>query len=205
MRFTAGDIADQLGGKVRETAHAPHRLSGRRPRPGGRPYLRRNRTFLNAPNKAQPARIVDKDFTSERKVLIRSKRSSGLCQSGAAFYPEPGPPTGIHSSAIISEKPSPSEACIGAHVIIADGAKIGARTVCTETITWMKTARSARTARSSIMSPCIHAPRWATACGSTPVRSSDRTVRLRPGRRAPPQGPQIGNVEMRTTPRSARM
>ena len=90
-----------------------------------------NRTFFErAEQSAASAIIVDKDFTSERKVLIQVRASSGLCQSGAAFLPEPGPPTGIHSSAIISDKAEVHpEACIGAHVIIADGAKIGARTV----------------------------------------------------------------------------
>ena len=133
MRFTAGDIADQLGGKVLGDRTMP--LTGfqaaDRARAGDLTFAENRTFFERAEQSAASAIIVDKNFTSERKVLIRVPSARlAFAKVVPLFYPEPGPPTGIHSSAIISEKAEVHpEACIGAHVIIADGAKIGARTV----------------------------------------------------------------------------
>ena len=52
-----------------------------------------------------------------------------LCQSGAAFTPSPDRPPAFILRHISDKAEVHPEACIGAHVIIADGAKIGARTV----------------------------------------------------------------------------
>lgn len=91
-----------------------------------------NRTFFErAERSAASAIIVDKSFTSERKVLILVPSARlAFAKVVPLFYPEPGPPTGIHPSAIISDKAHVHpEACIGAHVIICDNVRIGARSV----------------------------------------------------------------------------
>ena len=133
MLFTAGDIAAKLGGKVLGDHTMP--LTGfqaaDRARAGDLTFAENRTFFERAEQSAASAIIIDKTFTSERKVLIRVPSARiAFAKVVPLFYPEPGPPTGIHSSAIISEKAEVHpEACIGAHVIIGDGAKIGARTV----------------------------------------------------------------------------
>jgi len=133
MLFTAGDIADHLGGKVIGDRTMP--LTGfqaaDRARAGDLTFAENRTFFERAEQSAASAIIVDKSFTSERKVLIRvSSARLAFAKVVPLFYPEPGPPTGIHPSAIISENTEVHpEACIGAHVIIGDGAKIGARSV----------------------------------------------------------------------------
>ena len=133
MLFTAGDIAERLGGTVLGDRTMPLTGFQAADRAGvGDLTFAENRTFFErAERSAASAIIVDKSFTSERKVLIRvfSARLA-FAKVVPLFYPEPGPPTGIHPSAIISDKAEVHpEACIGAHVIIGEGTTIGARTV----------------------------------------------------------------------------
>ena len=74
MRFTAGDIADQLGGKVLGDRTMP--LTGfqaaDRARAGDLTFAENRTFFERAEQSAASAIIVDKNFTSERKVLILS-------------------------------------------------------------------------------------------------------------------------------------
>ncbi|MDE2681148.1 MAG: UDP-3-O-(3-hydroxymyristoyl)glucosamine N-acyltransferase [Verrucomicrobiota bacterium] len=133
MLFTAGDIAVKLGGKVLGDHTMP--LTGfqaaDRARAGDLTFAENRTFFERAEQSAASAIIIDKTFTSERKVLIQVPSARiAFAKVVPLFYPEPGPPTGIHPSAIISEKAEVHpEACVGAHVIIGDGAKIGARTI----------------------------------------------------------------------------
>ena len=133
MLFTAGDIAERLGGTVLGDRTMPLTGFQAADRAGvGDLTFAENRTFFErAEQSAASAIIIDKSFTSERKVLIRvSSARLAFAKVVPLFYPEPGPPTGIHSSAIISDKADVHpEACIGAHVIIGDRVKIGARSV----------------------------------------------------------------------------
>ena len=133
MLFTAGDIADHLGGKVIGDRTMP--LTGfqaaDRARSGDLTFAENRTFFERAEQSAASAIIVDKTFNSERKVLIKvASARLAFAKVVPLFYPEPGPPTGIHPSATISDNAEVHpEACIGAHVIVTDGAKIGARTV----------------------------------------------------------------------------
>ena len=133
MLFTAGDIAERLGGTVLGDRTMP--LTGfqaaDRARAGDLTFAENQTFFERAEQSSASAIIVDKSFVSERKVLIRvSSARLAFAKVVPLFYPEPGPPTGIHPSAIISDKAEVHpEACIGAHVIIGEGTTIGARTV----------------------------------------------------------------------------
>ena len=133
MLFTAGDIAERLGGTVLGDRTMPLTGFQAADRAGvGDLTFAENRTFFErAERSAASAIIIDKSFTSERKVLIRvSSARLAFAKVVPLFYPEPGPPTGIHHSAIISDKAKVHpKACIGAHVIIGEGTTIGARTV----------------------------------------------------------------------------
>ena len=133
MLFTAGDIAERLGGTVLGDRTMP--LTGfqaaDRARAGDLTFAENRTFFERAEQSSASAIIVDKSFVSERKVLIRvSSARLAFAKVVPLFYPEPGPPAGIHPSAIISDKAEVHpEACIGAHVIIGEGTTIGARTV----------------------------------------------------------------------------
>ena len=133
MLFTAGDIADHLGGKVLGDRTMP--LTGfqaaDRAKSGDLTFAENRTFFERAEQSAASAIIVDKNFNSERKVLIHVPSARlAFAKVVPLFYPEPGPPTGVHPSATISDKAIVHpKACVGAHVIISDGAKIGARTV----------------------------------------------------------------------------
>jgi len=133
MRFTAGDIAAHLGGKVIGDRTMP--LTGfqaaDRARDGDLTFAENRTFFERAEQSAASAIIVDKNFNSERKVLIRvDSARTAFAKVVPLFYPEPQPPQGVHPSAIISDKAEVHpEACIGAHVIICDDVKIGARSV----------------------------------------------------------------------------
>ena len=133
MLFTAGDIAERLGGTVLGDRTMPLTGFQAADRAGvGDLTFAENRTFFErAEQSSASASIIDKSFTSERKVLIRvSSARLAFAKVVPLFYPEPGPPTGIHHSAIISDKAKVHpKACIGAHVIIGEGTTIGARTV----------------------------------------------------------------------------
>ena len=133
MLFTAGDIAERLGGTVLGDRTMP--LTGfqaaDRARAGDLTFAENRTFFERAEQSSASAIIIDKSFISERKVLIRvSSARLAFAKVVPLFYPEPGPPTGVHPSAIISDKAEVHpEACIGAHVIIGEGTTIGARTV----------------------------------------------------------------------------
>ena len=108
MRFTAGDIADQLGGKVQGDRTMP--LTGfqaaDRARAGDLTFAENRTFFERAEQSAASAIIVDKDFTSERKVLIRVPSARlAFAKVVPLFYPEPGPPTGC----LLYTSPSPRD------------------------------------------------------------------------------------------------
>ena len=117
MLFTAGDIAERLGGTVLGDRTMPLTGFQAADRAGvGDLTFAENRTFFErAERSAASAIIVDKSFVSERKVLILvSSARLAFAKVVPLFYPAPGPPTGIHPSAIISDKAEVHpEACIG--------------------------------------------------------------------------------------------
>ncbi len=133
MRYTAGDIADHLGGKVLGDRTMP--LTGfqaaDRARAGDLTFAENRTFFERAEHSAASAIIIDQNFTSERKVLVKvTSARTAFAKVVPLFYPEPKPPTGVHPTAVISPKAEVhEEACIGAHVIICDNVRIGARSV----------------------------------------------------------------------------
>ena len=95
MRFTAGDIAAHLGGKVIGDRTMP--LTGfqaaDRARAGDLTFAENRTFFERAEQSAASAIIVDKTFTSERKVLIRvDSARTAFAKVVPLFYPEPQPP-----------------------------------------------------------------------------------------------------------------
>ncbi|MDC0050658.1 hypothetical protein OAJ79_03410 [Verrucomicrobia bacterium] len=95
MLFTAGDIAAKLGGKVLGDHTMP--LTGfqaaDRARAGDLTFAENRTFFERAEQSAASAIIIDKTFTSERKVLIRVPSARiAFAKVVPLFYPEPGPP-----------------------------------------------------------------------------------------------------------------
>ena len=86
MRFTAGDIAAHLGGKVIGDRTMP--LTGfqaaDRARAGDLTFAENRTFFERAEQSAASAIIVDKTFTSERKVLIRVDSARTACAADVA-------------------------------------------------------------------------------------------------------------------------
>ena len=94
MLFTAGDIAAKLGGKVLGDRTMP--LTGfqaaDRARAGDLTFAENRTFFERAEQSAASAIIIDKTFTSERKVLIKVHSARlAFAKVVPLFYPEPGP------------------------------------------------------------------------------------------------------------------
>ena len=107
MLFTAGDIAERLGGTVLGDRTMP--LTGfqaaDRARAGDLTFAENRTFFERAEQSAASAIIVDSDFISERKVLIKvDSARTAFAKVVPLFYPEPQPPQGVHPTAVISPK-----------------------------------------------------------------------------------------------------
>jgi UDP-3-O-[3-hydroxymyristoyl] glucosamine N-acyltransferase len=133
MPFTAADIARHLDGKVEGDATVP--LNGLAPadsaKPGDLTFAENEIYFACAEASAAAAILVDGEFTSSKKVLIRVPNARvAFAKALPLFFPlQPFAP-GIHSSAVIdaSAQIDPT-AHIGPLCIVADNVRIGARSV----------------------------------------------------------------------------
>ena len=108
MRFTAGDIADQLGGKVLGDRTMP--LTGfqaaDRARAGDLTFAENRTFFERAEQSAASAIIVDKNFTSERKVLIRVPSARlAFAKVVPLFTPSPDHPPASILRPVLLRKP----------------------------------------------------------------------------------------------------
>lgn len=133
MRYTAGEIADLLHGVVYGDRTLP--LTGftaaDRARSGDLTFAENKTFFERAEQGAASAILIDKDYTSQRKVLIKVQDARiAFAKVVPLFFPEPKPAKGIHPTAVISPKAKVHPtACIGAHCIICDDVSIGARSI----------------------------------------------------------------------------
>ncbi len=133
MHFTAAEIARELQGEVRGdgstvlTGFAP----ADRARIGDLTFAENETFFLRAEASAASAILVAGEFTSQRKALIRVPNARvAFARVLPLFFPEPLFAAGIHPTAIVapSAKVDPT-AHLGPYCVVADHAKIGARTV----------------------------------------------------------------------------
>jgi UDP-3-O-[3-hydroxymyristoyl] glucosamine N-acyltransferase len=133
MPLTAAEIARQLGGQV--VGDASTVLTGFAPadcaKPGDLTFAENSDYFARAEQSAAAAILVDGQFTSANKVLIRVPNARiAFARVLPLFFPEPAFAPGIHATAIVaaSAKLDPT-AHVGPCCVVGDGVRIGARSV----------------------------------------------------------------------------
>jgi UDP-3-O-[3-hydroxymyristoyl] glucosamine N-acyltransferase len=131
--FTAAEIAEKVHGQV--IGDPSTQLTGFAPagnaRPGDLTFAENETYFARADQSAAAAILVDQDFASQHKVIIRVASARVACAKILPLYfPEPDYPSGIHPSAVIAPSAviDPT-AHIGPHCTVDEHARIGARTV----------------------------------------------------------------------------
>lgn len=133
MPFTAAEIAERLEGQV--VGDASTCLSGFAPagnaKPGDLTFAENEAYFARAEQSPAAAILVDQEFASPQKVLIRVGNARvAFAKVLPLFFPEPAFKCGIHPSTVIanSAQIDPS-AHIGPFCVIGENVRIGARTV----------------------------------------------------------------------------
>jgi UDP-3-O-[3-hydroxymyristoyl] glucosamine N-acyltransferase len=131
--FTAAELAQQLEGEV--IGEPSEKITGFAPalaaRPGDLTFAENEKYFGAAEQSAASAILIDGDFQSAKKVLIRVKNARiAFAKVLPLFFPEPKFVPGIHPTAAIdsSAQIDPS-AHIGPHCTVGANVKIGAHTV----------------------------------------------------------------------------
>ena len=131
--FTAADLAKQLNGEVigdrcvKITGFAPAVAA----KEGDLTFAENEKFFTVAEQSSASAILVDGDFQSANKTLIRVKNARiAFAKVLPLFFPEPKFAPGVHPSAVIdpSAQIDPS-AHIGPQCVLGANVKIGARTV----------------------------------------------------------------------------
>jgi UDP-3-O-[3-hydroxymyristoyl] glucosamine N-acyltransferase len=133
MAFTAAEIAARLGGHV--FGDASTFLTGFAPattaKPGDLTFAENEVYFARAEQSAATAILIDGNFASSQKILIRVPNARiAFAKVLPLFFPEPEFECGIHPSAVIasSAQIDPS-AHIGPCCAVGDHVRIGARAV----------------------------------------------------------------------------
>jgi len=133
MTLTTAEIAKLLAGEVLGDANAP--LTGfanaDAAKPGDLTFAENAEYFAAAEASAATAIIAGKDFSSEKKILIRvANPRVAFAKALAIFFPEPKFAPGIHPSAAIAATAQiDPTAHIGPHCTIGEHVKIGANAV----------------------------------------------------------------------------
>jgi UDP-3-O-[3-hydroxymyristoyl] glucosamine N-acyltransferase len=133
MELTAETIARHLNGEVIGdkslvlTGFAPATTA----RPGELTFAENASFFAKAELSEASAILVDQDFTSETKTLIRVASSRiAFAQALPVFFPDPTVEPGIHPTAVIAGSARVDATVhVGAHCVIGEGATVGARTI----------------------------------------------------------------------------
>lgn len=131
--FTAAELATELNGEiigdgcVNITGFAPAVAA----RPGDLTFAENEKFFATAEQSAASAILVDGDFKSAQKVLIRVKNARiAFAKILPIFFPEQKFEPGVHPSAVVDPSAKiDSSAHIGPHCVVAENVKIGARTI----------------------------------------------------------------------------
>lgn len=133
MPFTAAEIAQRLQGQV--TGDSSLILSGFAPadraRPGDLTFAENAEYFALAEQSAASAVIIDGQFDSAGKVLIRVANARiAFAKALELFFPEPVFAAGIHPTATVADSAQiDANAHIGPHCVVGERARIGARSV----------------------------------------------------------------------------
>jgi UDP-3-O-[3-hydroxymyristoyl] glucosamine N-acyltransferase len=133
MPYTVAEIARHLTGEV--LGNPSLRLEGFAPadraQPGDLTFAENENYFARAENSAASAILVDGQFTSKTKTLIRVPNSRiAFAKVLPLFFPERVLPPAVHPTAVVpaSARIDPS-AHIGPYCVIGDHVQIGAHSV----------------------------------------------------------------------------
>jgi UDP-3-O-[3-hydroxymyristoyl] glucosamine N-acyltransferase len=131
--FTAGELAAKVGAEV--IGDSSVRLTGFAPaaqaKPGDLTFAENERFFSKAELSPASAILVDGDFKSEKKVLLRVPNARiAFAKVLPYFHPETRFPQGIHPTAVVAPSAviDPS-AYVGPHCFVDADCKIGPRVV----------------------------------------------------------------------------
>lgn len=133
MELTAATIARHLNGEV--IGDKDLILSGFAPattaKSGDLTFAENPSFFAKAEQSDASAVLVDQDYSSEKKTLIRVPSSRiAFAQVLPLFFPDPTIEPGIHPTAVIAESAKvDATAHVGAHCVIGDETVVGARAV----------------------------------------------------------------------------
>lgn len=133
MPFTAAEIAAQLQGQVRGDGSVALSsfASADRARAGDLTFAENETYFHKAENSAASAILIDGDFTSNKKTLIKVPNARiAFARVLAIFFPEPAFPAGVHPTAIVAKSAQvDASACIGPYCVLGEQVRVGARAV----------------------------------------------------------------------------
>jgi UDP-3-O-[3-hydroxymyristoyl] glucosamine N-acyltransferase len=133
MPFTAAEVAKALYGQVLGDARTL--LNGFAPadraQPGDLTFAENEDYFRRAEGSAATAIIIDGNFTSNRKVLIKvASARIAFAKILPLFFPDAIFPAGIHATAIIPATATVDPtAHIGPYCVLSDNVRIGARSI----------------------------------------------------------------------------
>ncbi len=133
MSFTAEEIARQIDGNV--LGNGAVLLTGfsaaGTAKPGDLTFAENEIFFARAEQSAAAAILVDGDFTSASKVIIKVANSRiAFAKVLPIFFPEPVFPRGIHPTAVVAATAQIDPGVhIGPHCVIEDHVRLGARCV----------------------------------------------------------------------------
>ena len=133
ISFTADQIAEHLLGEV--LGDGSVQLTGIAPadnaKAGDLTFAEKQTYFAAAEQSAATAILVNDDFTSSKKVIIRVANARvAMARVLPLFFPSEKHVVGIHPSAVIDTTAEINEtARIGPHCVIGPGVKIGAGSV----------------------------------------------------------------------------
>jgi UDP-3-O-[3-hydroxymyristoyl] glucosamine N-acyltransferase len=133
MPLTAGEIAKQIDGEV--LGDSSIELTGFAPADkakAGDLTFAENQTYFNrAEQSAASAIMVDGQFTSSKKTLVRVPNARiAFAKVLPLFFPEPTFAPGIHPTAVVAPSAQvDSAAHIGPHCVIGEHVRIGPRCV----------------------------------------------------------------------------
>ena len=133
MTFTTAEIAKRLDGEVLGAAHAALTgfASAADAKPGDLTFAENTEFFAAAENSAATAIIAGREFSSDKKIVIRVANARiGFAKALAIFFPEPKFAPGIHPSAVVAKSAKiDSTAHLGPHCVVGERVNIGANCV----------------------------------------------------------------------------
>jgi UDP-3-O-[3-hydroxymyristoyl] glucosamine N-acyltransferase len=133
MPYTALQIANLIGGTV--IGDGSVSLSGIAPavsaKPGDLTFAENDQYFARAEQSAASAVLVDSEFESRNKALIKVPNARiGFARAMSIFFPEERFAGGIHPTAVIASSARiASSAHVGAHCVIGENVRVGERVV----------------------------------------------------------------------------